>query len=100
MELRPGRPNPSGHADHHGDTSYVAVVDQAGNAVSFTPSLHSGFGTGVVMGDTGLILNCRGDFYELDPAHPNSLLPGKRARSTVTPTRVMKDGQVSIGLGS
>ena len=36
--------------------------------VSFTPSLHSGFGTGVVMGDLGFIFNCRGDYYSLSRA--------------------------------
>ena len=45
-----------GDADHDGDTSYIAVVDKDRNMVSFEPSLHSGFGTGVVMGDTGLHL--------------------------------------------
>lgn len=100
MELRPGTANLAGAADHHGDTSYVAVVDKYGNAVSFTPSLHSAFGTGVVLGDLGVILNCRGDYYELDPQHPNSLVPGKRARSTLAPTIVMKDGELEMVLGS
>jgi len=100
MELRPGTPNLAGAADHHGDTSYVAVVDKHRNAVSFTPSLHSAFGTGVVLGDLGLILNCRGDYYELDPQHPNSLVPGKRARSTLAPTIVMKDNELAMVLGS
>ena len=100
MELRPGTPNLAGAADHTGDTSYVAVVDKDGNAVSFTPSLHSAFGTGVVMGDLGFIFNCRGDYYELDPQHPNSLVPGKRARSTLAPTIVLKDGELAMVLGS
>ena len=78
LELRPGSPEkfadaewPSysvhsvldGDASHDGDTSYIAVVDKDRNMVSFEPSLHSSFGTGVVMGDTGIILNCRGDYY-------------------------------------
>lgn len=100
LELRPGSANLAGAAEHHGDTSYVAVVDGAGNAVSFTPSLHSAFGTGVVMGELGFILNCRGDYYELEAGHPNSLEPGKRARSTLAPTMVMKDGEPAMVLGS
>jgi gamma-glutamyltranspeptidase/glutathione hydrolase len=110
LELRPGRvdgrplvmaqPEVCGAAEHSGDTSYMAIVDGDRNAVSFTPSLHSAFGTGVVMGDTGLIFNCRGDFFELDPRHPNALAPGKRTRSTLTPTLVLKAGKPCMVLGS
>src|SRR5438477_4532590 len=68
----------SGNAKHDGDTSYIGVVDKDRNMVSFEPSLHSSFGTGVVMGDTGLILNCRGDYYSLVRGKPNALEPVKR----------------------
>jgi len=86
-------PNLDGEADHVGDTSYLAVVDKDRNMVSFEPSLHSGFGTGVVMGNTGIIFNCRGDYYSLVPGEANALEPGKRPRSTLQSTLVMKDGQ-------
>ena len=62
------QPHLEGDARHQGDTSYLCVVDQQRNVVSFTPSLHSYFGTGVVMGELGFILNCRGDYYSLRPA--------------------------------
>src|SRR5256886_1692272 len=62
---RPFHVNLDGEADHEGDTSYLAVVDKDRNMVSFEPSLHSGFGTGVVMADLGFIFNCRGDYYSL-----------------------------------
>ncbi|HKE28178.1 MAG TPA: gamma-glutamyltransferase [Bryobacteraceae bacterium] len=81
-----------GQADHNGDTSYIAVVDKQRNMVSFEPSLHSAFGTGVVMGDLGFIFNCRGDYYSLVPGHANALEPGKRPRSTLQSTLIMKDG--------
>jgi len=68
--------------------------------VSFEPSLHSGFGTGVVMGDLGFIFNCRGDYYSLTPGEPRSLEPGKRPRSTLQSTLVMKDGQPFMITGS
>ncbi len=87
-------------ADHVGDTSYIAVMDKDRNMVSFTPSLHSAFGTGVVMGDLGFILNCRGDYYSLVPGHANQLEPGKRPRSTLQGTLVMKDGQPFMITGS
>lgn len=115
-ELRPGHPERfmegfepvdrpievtgQSEGDHEGDTSYIAVVDGERNAVSWTPSLHSGFGTGVVMGNTGIIFNCRGDYFWLDPEHANSLQPGKLPRSTLTPTLVMKDGKPFMAVGS
>jgi gamma-glutamyltranspeptidase/glutathione hydrolase len=116
FELRPGSPekymkgaeesagrvavNLEGGADHAGDTSYIAVVDKDRNMVSFEPSLHSTFGTGVVMGDTGIILNCRGDYYSLVPGEANALEPFKRPRSTLQSTLVMKDGQPFMITGS
>ncbi len=116
LELRPGTPekfmkdstplnrpvnvNRSGEADHEGDTSYIAAVDKDRNMVSFEPSLHSGFGTGVVMGETGIIFNCRGDYYSLVAGEANALAPGKRPRSTLQSTLVMKDGQPHMVMGS
>ena len=116
LEIRPGNPerfmktsDPGGRvrgasvgeADYsEGDTSYIAVVDKDRNMVSFEPSLHSGFGTGVVMADLGFIFNCRGDYYSLTPGEPRSLEPGKRPRSTLQSTLVMKDGRPWMITGS
>jgi len=116
LELRPGSPEKfastgsasdrpvrvvlDGNASHDGDTSYIAVVDKDRNLVSFEPSLHSEFGTGVIMGDTGIIFNCRGDYYSLVRGEANALEPGKRPRSTLQSTLVMKDGQPYAILGS
>jgi gamma-glutamyltranspeptidase/glutathione hydrolase len=116
LELRPGSPEKfaadapildrpvhevlDGNASHDGDTSYIAVVDKDRNMVSFEPSLHDLFGTGVVMGDTGIIFNCRGDYYSLVRGEANALEPGKRPRSTLQSTLVMKDGQPYAILGS
>jgi len=113
LELRPGTPAASaaelgrpvhevlqGNASHNGDTSYIAVIDKDRNMVSFEPSLHELFGTGVVMGDTGILFNCRGDYYSLVRGEANALEPGKRPRSTLQSTLVMKDGQPYAILGS
>src|SRR5581483_717262 len=109
LELRPGsiggdgsplKTTAAGDGNHAGDTSYIAVVDQARNFVSFEPSLHSSFGTGVVMGSTGIIFNCRGDYYSLVPGEANALAPGKRPRSTLQSTLVMKDGKPYMVIGS
>src|SRR5438477_1139368 len=113
LELRPGIPAANtaildrpvhevldGNASHNGDTSYIAVVDKEHNMVSFEPSLHELFGTGVVMGDTGILFNCRGDYYSLVRGEANALEPGKRPRSTLQSTLVMKDGEPYAILGS
>ena len=112
LELRPGTPPTAaeldrpvhevlqGNASHVGDTSYLAIIDKDRNMVSFEPSLHELFGTGVVMGDTGILFNCRGDYYSLVRGEANALEPGKRPRSTLQSTLVMKDGQPYAILGS
>src|SRR5262252_8147901 len=116
LELRPGTPEKytrstqalnrpwhvtlDGEADHEGDTSYLAVIDKDRNMVSFEPSLHSGFGTGVVMADLGFIFNCRGDYYSLVDGEANALAPGKRPRSTLQSTLVMKDSEPFMIVGS
>jgi gamma-glutamyltranspeptidase / glutathione hydrolase len=97
---RPRDVTTQGNADHLGDTSYIAAVDRARNMISFTPSLHSSFGTKVVMGSLGFILNCRGDYYSLVAGHANALEPGKRPRSTLQGTLVMKEGQPFMITGS
>ncbi|HEY3102415.1 MAG TPA: gamma-glutamyltransferase [Pyrinomonadaceae bacterium] len=97
---RPVKITTSDFADHEGDTSYIAVVDSARNMITFTPSLHSAFGTGVVMGDLGFIFNCRGDYYSLEAGAANALVPGKRPRSTLQGTLVMKDGQPLMLMGT
>jgi gamma-glutamyltranspeptidase/glutathione hydrolase len=66
-----------------GDTVHVAVVDGEGNAVSLTHSLYGVFGSGVVAGDTGIVLQNRGVYFSLDPHHPNRLEPGKQPLHTL-----------------
>jgi gamma-glutamyltranspeptidase/glutathione hydrolase len=97
---RPLKVTTEGDADHDGDTSYIAVVDEARNMITLTPSLHSAFGTGVVMGELGFIFNCRGDYYSLEAGEANALAPGKRPRSTLQGTLVMKDGQPQMVMGT
>jgi len=97
---RPLKVTTKGDADHDGDTSYIAVVDEARNMITLTPSLHSAFGTGVAMGELGFIFNCRGDYYSLEAGEANALAPGKRPRSTLQGTLVMKDGQPQMVMGT
>lgn len=106
LEFRPGLGgipedvNYDSSSGDAGDTSYICVIDKHRNVVSFTPSLHSGFGTNVVMGNLGFSFNCRGDYYSLVPGHPNALAPGKRPRSTLQSTLVLKDGMPWLVTGS
>jgi gamma-glutamyltranspeptidase / glutathione hydrolase len=89
-----------GGGSHEGDKSYIAAVDRDRNLISFTPSLHSAFGSKVVVGNLGFIFNCRGDYYSLVEGHANALAPGKRPRSTLQGTLVMKDGKPYLVTGS
>src|SRR5262245_41839555 len=92
--------NLDGNASHDGDTSYIAIIDSNRNMIGFMPSLHSGWGTGVVMADLGFIFNCRGDYYSLVPGEANALAPGKRPRSTLQGTLVIKEGKPHMVMGS
>ncbi len=78
--------------DAAGDTTYFCTADGEGNAVSGIQSINSGFGAGVIAGDTGILLNNRMAYWHLEPGHPNRLAPGRRVRHTMNPPIVLKDG--------
>jgi gamma-glutamyltranspeptidase len=77
-----------------GDTTYFAVVDADGNAVSGIQSINSGFGSGVTAGDTGVLLNNRMAYWHLAAGHANRLVPGKRVRHTMNAPMVFKDDRL------
>ena len=62
----------------NGDTVFVAAVDAQGNAAALIQSLYGFFGSGVVAGRTGVVLQNRSAYFTLDPTHPNRLEPRKR----------------------
>ena len=81
------------------DTTYVCAVDADGNAVSLMTSICGGFGSGLLAGDTGVILNNRGSQFTTRRGHPNALAPGHRPRHTILPGMVMRDGTPEFLLG-
>ena len=91
-------PAPGEISDGH-DTTYFTVVDKDGNAVSFINSLFDAFGSGIVAGDTGIVLQNRGSSFSLDRAHPNHLEPGKRPFHTIIPAMVFKDNKLFMSFG-
>jgi gamma-glutamyltranspeptidase len=67
-----------------GDTTYLCAADESGMMVSLIQSVSNAFGSGVVAGDTGVVMNNRvGRGFTLDPASPNVYAPGKRTVHTL-----------------
>jgi gamma-glutamyltranspeptidase / glutathione hydrolase len=73
------------------DTTFMALADERGTMVAYIHSLFSG--SGVVLGDTGVLLNNRLRGFNLEPGHPNCLAPGKRPIHTLNTYVVHKDGE-------
>ncbi len=81
-------------------TTHLATADEHGNIVAATPSTYAGLLQGMVLGDTGILINCRGSYFWLDPENPNALAPRKRPRTTPCTFIVLKDGQPAMTLGT
>ncbi|MBE9605433.1 gamma-glutamyltransferase [Acetobacteraceae bacterium H6797] len=79
-------------APNEGNTTYFCIVDAEGNAVSAIQSINNPFGSGVVAGETGILLNNRMTTWHLG-SHPNALKPGKRVRHTMNAPMILKDGK-------
>ncbi len=101
------QPPPQAPRDH--GTSHLCVVDREGNIVSLTTTINTPFGARMTVPHTGIILNNEMDDFALAPdianayglrgANPNSIAPGKRPLSSMTPTIVLKDGAPVLTLG-
>ncbi len=83
-----------------GDTIAIVAADAAGNAVALIQSLYHEFGSGLVAGDTGVLLQNRGAFFSLDERHPNRLAPRKRTAHTLIPSMFLVDGRPRFVYGT
>ncbi len=90
---------PEDHPQAKGDTIYMTVADRDGNVVSLIQSIFENFGSGIVAGETGIVLHNRGSLFTLSKGHPNLLAPGKRPFHTLVPAMVMKDGRPWLSFG-
>jgi len=95
--------------DDHG-TSHISVMDRHGNAVACTTTINTAFGSMVVAGDTGIILNNEMDDFSAQPGVPNvygligaeanAIAPGKRPLSSMSPTIAIRDGAAVLAVGA
>ena len=81
-----------------GDTTYIAVVDKEGNAVSLIHSIYGGFGA-VVAGRTGVVLQNRSAYFSLDPNNPNHVEPGKTPLHTLIASLAFRDEKFWAAVG-
>jgi gamma-glutamyltranspeptidase/glutathione hydrolase len=98
IQLQQALPWP--HPHQQGDTVYVGVADAMGNSVSLLATVYFDWGSGVQVGDTGVLWHNRGAAFSLDPVHPNVLAPGKRPFHTLNPGMFRKDGRVQLLYGT
>lgn len=89
-----------GDADKYENTTHISVVDKDGNMVSYTTSIGSSFGTGVVVGNTGVFFNNGGGWMEFDENHINKIEPHKRPMNNISPVFVFKDGKPFMNIGT
>jgi gamma-glutamyltranspeptidase/glutathione hydrolase len=92
------------------ETTHYSVADEQGNAASVTYTINGLFGAGVMAAGTGYMLNDEMDDFTIKPGVPNlfglvqgtanAIAPGKRPLSSMAPTLVLRDGHVSMVLGS
>jgi gamma-glutamyltranspeptidase/glutathione hydrolase len=98
--IRPDVALTAGTGSMDGDTVAIVTADGQGNAVGVIQSLYHEFGSGVVAGDTGVLLQNRGAFFALDPTHPNCLAPRKRTAHTLIPSMYLVDGRPRFVYGT
>jgi gamma-glutamyltranspeptidase/glutathione hydrolase len=82
-----------------GDTVYLTAADDRGHVVSLIQSIFGDFGSGIVAGDTGIVLQNRGSLFNLTEGHPGEIAPHKRPFHTLVPAMVLKDDKPWLSFG-
>jgi gamma-glutamyltranspeptidase/glutathione hydrolase len=82
-----------------GGTVYLTAADESGMMVSYIQSNYMGFGSGVVVPETGIALQNRGMGFNLQKGHPNCVAGNKRPFHTIIPAFVTQDGRPLMSLG-
>lgn len=90
---------PAAGVPGQGGTVYLTAADSSGMMVSFIQSNYHGFGSGVVVPDTGIALHNRGRNFSLAPGHRNQVAPGKRPMHTIIPAFITRKGQPFASFG-
>jgi len=83
-----------------GGTVYLCAADADGMMVSLIESNYMGFGSGLMGGSTGIMLQNRGAYFSLDPGHPNALAPSSRTLHTLMPGMMLRGGRAEVALGA
>ncbi|MFX1558258.1 MAG: gamma-glutamyltransferase, partial [Promethearchaeota archaeon] len=83
----------------YGDTVYLTTADEDGMMVSYIQSNYMGFGSGIVIPETGISLQNRGNGFNLIEGHPNQVGPNKRPFHTIIPGFITKKGKPLMSFG-
>jgi gamma-glutamyltranspeptidase / glutathione hydrolase len=94
-----GEPTVARTGEMRGDTVHFDIIDQAGNMVSATPS-GGWLQSSPVVPELGFCLGTRAQMFWLEEGHPAALAPGKRPRTTLSPTLALRDGAPYLAWGT
>jgi gamma-glutamyltranspeptidase/glutathione hydrolase len=94
-----GEPTVGRMGEVRGDTVHFDIIDSAGNMISATPS-GGWLQSSPIIPELGFCLGTRAQMFWLDESHPAALVPGKRPRTTLSPTLALRDGEAYLAWGS